>query len=250
MRIEYLLDACRRLEQAINRSLTQEVAQELEAGVGDVMLLGTPVQVHPAAEFARTFAAEHAADTQPLLLALRASLRSELLLGDLPSSAFVSLRIRPGGDTALDTAWVWREATESTRRSVIEDLDDLGEIERTNLNRLLGHAAGLGGTTKPNAAVAASAVQVERLLRELLTGGTDEDIKTLPMPQLASRALQLGLIDTKLADSINGLSTMRILAAMDQDRLTEARAAEFMSLATAIEYLLQIALRRRDSPQA
>jgi hypothetical protein len=162
----------------------------------------------------------------------------------------VSLRISPDGDTALATAWVWREATDSTRRSVIEDLEDLGEIERTNLNRFLGHASGLGGTTKPNAAVAASAVQVERLLRELLTGSTDEDIKTLPMPQLASRALQLGLVDTKLADSINGLSTMRILAAMDQDRLTEERAAEFTSLATAIEYLLQIALRRRDSPQA
>jgi hypothetical protein len=43
---------------------------------------------------------------------------------------------------------------------------------------------------------------------------------------------------------------MRIIAAMDQDRLTEQRAAEFTSLAAAIEYLLQIALRRKDSAQA
>lgn len=46
------------------------------------------------------------------------------------------------------------------------------------------------------------------------------------MPQLASRALQLGLIDAKLADSINGLSVMRMLAAMDQHELTEQRALE------------------------
>ena len=95
MRIEYLLDAYRRLERASNRPLTPEVAQGLEAAVGDVMLLGTPEQVQLAVDFARRFAAEHAADTQQLLLALRASLRGELLLGELPSSAFVSLRISP-----------------------------------------------------------------------------------------------------------------------------------------------------------
>ncbi len=177
-------------------------------------------------------------------MALRASLRGELLLGELLSSAFVSLRISPAGDTASGPARVWREAIESTRQSVTADLE---EVESTNLNRLLGQTTALGAVTKPDTAVAASAVRVERLLWELLAGSTDEDIKALPLPQFAIRALQLGLIDTKLADSINGLSVMRMLAAMDQDRLTEERAADFTTLATAIEYLLQTALRRRDS---
>ena len=86
--------------------------------------------------------------------------------------------------------------------------------------------------------VASSALQVERLLRELLDGSSAEDITRLALPQLASRAVQLGLIDAKLADSINGLSVMRILAAMDQDRLTEHQALEFATLAAAIETLL------------
>lgn len=245
MSVSYLLDAYRRLERASNRPLTSEVAGELEAAVADVMLLGTRDQAGLADDFARIFAAQHVADTQPLLLALRDSLRGELLLDALPQDAYISLRINADGDTASETAHIWRETTESTRRSVTADLD---EIESTNLNRLLGQTAAPGATTKPYAAVAASAVPVELLLRELLAGSTDEEVKTLPMPQLAIRALQLGLIDTKLADSINGLSVMRILAEMDHDRLTEARAAEFTTLAMAIEYLLQMALRRRASP--
>jgi hypothetical protein len=46
----------------------------------------------------------------------------------------------------------------------------------------------------------------------------------LTLPQLGIRAPQLGLIDTKLADAINGLAAMRLLAAMDQDKLTCERA--------------------------
>jgi len=78
-------------------------------------------------------------------------------------------------------------------------------------------------------------------LRELLAGNITEDIRDLPLQQLASRALQLGLIDAQLADSINGLGVMRLLAAMDQDRLTVSRASEFASLAMAITYLIDLA---------
>jgi hypothetical protein len=88
------------------------------------------------------------------------------------------------------------------------------------------------------------------MLRDLLAGHTNEDIRGLTLPQLANRALQSGLIDMKLADSLNGLSAMRLLAAMDQDKLTRERAGEFVSLATAVEYLLLIALRRQESANA
>jgi hypothetical protein len=104
MRIEYLLDAYRRLDRASNRVLTPETSRELEAALGDIMLLGSASQVDLAVEFVRKFASERSADSQPLLLELRNSLRQELLLSQLPSSAYISLRVdaeRARDDTAL-----------------------------------------------------------------------------------------------------------------------------------------------------
>lgn len=250
IRIQYLLDAYRRLEWASNRPVTSEIAHELEAAIGDVMLLGTPGQAALAAELSRRFAAEHVADTRPLLLALRDSLRSELLLGELPSSAYVSLRISPDGDTASDTAHVWRDTIQSARRSLEHELEAAGELPGVTVGELPALAAELVRNESPSAAVATSAAGVERTLHDLLAGHTAEDIRGLTLPQLANRALQAGLIDTKLADSMNGLAAMRLLAAMDQDKLTRERAGEFTSLATAIEYLLLIALRRQESANA
>jgi hypothetical protein len=251
MRIQYLLDAYRRLERASNRRLTPVIAAELEAAVGDVMLLGTARQAELAAEFSRKFATEHVANTRPLLLALRDSLRGELLLGELPSSAYVSLRISTDGDMASDTAHVWRDTILSARRSLEPELEAAGELPGVTVGELPDLAAAeLVHSESPSAAVAASAAGVERTLRDLLAGHTNEDIRGLTLPQLANRALQSGLIDTKLADSMNGLSAMRLLAAMDQDKLTRERAGEFVSLATAVEYLLLIALRRQESANA
>jgi hypothetical protein len=68
------------------------------------MLLGTADQVDLAVEFARKFATERVADSQPLLLELRNSLRQELLLSQLPSSAYISMRIAaeaPSNNAAL-----------------------------------------------------------------------------------------------------------------------------------------------------
>lgn len=45
---DYLLDAYRKLERASNRPLTPEVAAELEAAIGDVMLMGSSKQVEVA----------------------------------------------------------------------------------------------------------------------------------------------------------------------------------------------------------
>jgi hypothetical protein len=251
MRIQYLLDAYRRLERASNRPLTPEVAAELEAAIGDVMLLGSERQAALAAEFSRRFAAEHVADTRPLLLALRDSLRSELLLGELPPSVYVSLRISPDGETASDTAHVWRATILSARQSLGPELEAAGELPGVTVGELPELAAAeLVHNESPSAAVATSAAGVERTLRDLLAGRTADDILGLTLPQLANRALRAGLIDTKLADAMNGLSAMRLLAAMDQDKLTRERAAEFVSLATAIEYLLLIALRRQESANA
>jgi hypothetical protein len=242
MRINYLLDAYRRLDRASNRPLIAEISGELEAAISDVMLLGSPDQAKLAADFARAFAAEHEADAQPLLL--RDSLRRELLLGELPASSYVSLRVSTQGDTASATAHVWRETTDSTRRSVESELAEVGtarykDPEPAPGGQMPEPAPGIS----PSQAVATSAGQVERLLRTLLADHGSEDTSSLNMQQLASRALQSALIDAQLSDSINGLGVMRLLAAMDQDRLTPDRAAEFVTLSTAISYLIERAAR-------
>ena len=244
MRVSYLLDTYRRLDRASNRQLNPEYDRELEAAISDVMLLGSPHQAELAADLARGFAAGHIADARPLLLTLRNSLRRELLLGDLPSTSYVSLRVSSEGDTASATAHVWREAIDSTRQSIESELAAIGpalaehgepQARRTPLK--------LAPNVRPGQAVANSARNIEDLLRKLLVGHGTEDSAPLDMQQLASRALQSGLIDAPLADSINKLSLMHLLATMDQDRLTPERAAEFVNLSAVVAYLIESAGR-------
>jgi len=99
--------------------------------------------------------------------------------------------------------------------------------------------ARLAETVSPTAAVAASTQLVEHALRERLHGATTEDLRALNLAQLASRALELKVIDDQLADSLSGFSVMRLLAATEQERLDHAKAAEFTNLATALLYLLK-----------
>jgi len=76
LRVQYLLEAYRRLEtRSNNPELDWRV---IESAIADIQLLGSPTQV----ELARTFAVEMAehgsAKLDPLLYDLRASLRAEL----------------------------------------------------------------------------------------------------------------------------------------------------------------------------
>lgn len=242
MRIDYLLDAYRRLDRAANRPLTATTAQDIEAAVSDMMLLGTPKQAKLADQFARTFTADGAAEARPLLVDLRASLRRELRLEELPPT-YSSLRVTAHGDSLLDHARVWRETSQITRRSVDTELASQ-EMPADYAAAFPAEMAELAVTASPSAAVAASYQRVERALRELLAGTTTEDFSALNLAQLANRALELKLIDPQLADTLNGLSVMRLLAAMDQERTDLSRATEFSGLAAAALYLLDIASRR------
>jgi hypothetical protein len=242
MRINYLLDAYRRLDRASNRQLDAQTSLELEAAISDVMLLGSPDQAELAANFAKAFAAEHIADAQPLLLALRNSLRRELLLGDLPPTSYVSLRVTPEGDTVSATAQIWREATDRTRRSVESSLAEIETAQDFQHEWPIQQALPeLAPNVSPGQAVADSAQRVEQLLRKLLAEHGVANTSTLSMQQLASRALQSRLIDAQLADSINSLGWMYQLAKMDEDRLTGQRAAAFVSLSDVIASLIELA---------
>lgn len=84
LRVQYLIEAYRRLEFAGNRSLNKESAVDFERAVADIQLFGTPAQVKLAQEFAIGFAAKKTHPLDPLLTELRQELRRELKLEAVP----------------------------------------------------------------------------------------------------------------------------------------------------------------------
>jgi hypothetical protein len=141
-------------------------------------------------------------------------------------------------------AHVWREAIDSTRRSVESGLTEVGMARDKRPEPLPDdQVPELGPNISPSQAVARSVGKIDGLLRKLLADHGAIDTSSLNMRQLASRALQGALIGAELADSINGLDIMRLLAEMDQDRLTPQRATEFVNLSTVIVYLIELVAR-------
>ena len=86
LRVEYLIEAYRRLEFAGNRPLTNDVATEFEKAVADIQLFGTPRKVELAQAFALGFAEKGTHSLDPLLNELRQELRKELNLESVEPS--------------------------------------------------------------------------------------------------------------------------------------------------------------------
>ena len=246
MRINYLLDAYRRLDGASNRQLAEATARDLEAAISDIILLGSPHQARLAEDFARMFAAERDADTQPILQDLRQSLRKELLLERLPTASYVSLRLDLHGDRVSEQSRIWRETAQTTRQAVSTELDRQ-RIASPQPGMPPADPAAPAEQSFPSATIDTSAQQVERALAALIGDPVSESVPALSLDHLTSRALQLGLIDAKLAESLNGLSVMHLLARTGPHRPTESQAAEFASLSISILYLLGVAARARNS---
>ena len=80
LRVQYLIEAYRRLEGASNKRTDQKVTPAIESAIADIQLLGTGEQVALAREFAVGFAKEGTASVEPLLVSLRRDLRAELRL--------------------------------------------------------------------------------------------------------------------------------------------------------------------------
>ena len=84
LRVQYLLDAYRRLEGAANRQdPTEDDERALESAIADIQLLGSPEQVHRARQFALEFASTGQASLDRVLEGLRLELRKELALRPL-----------------------------------------------------------------------------------------------------------------------------------------------------------------------
>lgn len=86
LRVQYLIEAYRRLEFASNRPLINEVVPEFEKALADIQLFGTPKQVALAQSFALGFAEKGTHPLDPLLNELRQELRKELNLESVQPS--------------------------------------------------------------------------------------------------------------------------------------------------------------------
>jgi hypothetical protein len=81
LRVQYLIDAYRRLATATNRTETDAAYfAELDSALVDVQLFGSNDQIASAQEFARQLAERRAAQLDKLLSSLRHDLRKELKL--------------------------------------------------------------------------------------------------------------------------------------------------------------------------
>lgn len=95
-RVDYLVEAYRRLVDGANRENTTDVQrQNIEAALSDIMLLGESKEVEAARRFMVLMADDQGADLNPVIKALRSSLRQELGLPELPLPAPYNLRFRP-----------------------------------------------------------------------------------------------------------------------------------------------------------
>jgi hypothetical protein len=84
LRVQFLIDAYRRLEYVSNREPSPECAAEMERAIADIQLFGSPPHVAMAQSFATEFASKRTASLDSLLAQLRQSLRHELRLEPVP----------------------------------------------------------------------------------------------------------------------------------------------------------------------
>lgn len=95
-RVQYLMEAWRRLESASNRS-DDSRSGDLEAAIADIQLFGNPRQIELAQKFVGDFADTGRANLDELLNDLRQDLRKELRLETVPKN-MKYLRIIPNSN--------------------------------------------------------------------------------------------------------------------------------------------------------
>lgn len=104
-RVAFLLDAYRKLIDASERDVLSPARRDcLEAAIADIMLLGGRAEIEAAHRFEVEFAETGGASLDPVIRALRDSLRSELGMEVVTLPSPYNLRVhlagdeRPGGD--------------------------------------------------------------------------------------------------------------------------------------------------------
>lgn len=79
-RIEYLVEAFRRLAKAMHHPRLYEVAEEVQSAVADIQLFGSKDQIVRVESFVKELSANQEASLDELLTELRNDLREELRL--------------------------------------------------------------------------------------------------------------------------------------------------------------------------
>lgn len=93
-RIQYLVEAFRRLGKANHHPRLHEIADELQSAITDIQLFGTEEQIRKVIAFAKTLTENGAAPMDDLLFSLREDLRKELKLPPTKEHIWC-LRIEP-----------------------------------------------------------------------------------------------------------------------------------------------------------
>ena len=92
MRISYLINAFRRIEDSVNRTDPDKLFL-LESAIADIQLFGTKKQIELSIKSANDLAKNRQADNKPLLMDLRNDLRNELGLEPVTDVEWCFLRI-------------------------------------------------------------------------------------------------------------------------------------------------------------
>lgn len=93
-RIEYLVEAFRRLAKAVHHPRLYEVAEDVQSAVADIYLFGSEDQIVRVESFVKDLSANQEASLDELLDALRNDLRKELRLSSVDRRIWW-LRIEP-----------------------------------------------------------------------------------------------------------------------------------------------------------
>lgn len=229
LRVTYLLEAYRRLEDALHRNDPERSHPKWESAIADIQLLGSPEQVRLARTFALGMAVAHTAPLDALINDLRQSLRIELRLPPA-GKPVVYLRFQNGGPQVFD------QTLATTAQDVEEAKVEGAAILPPDALRLLERDVQLSQYT---GSIVLAWNGLETLLRNRLAPTVTETSKLGSM-RLLDLALQQKVITDVQYRSLRGLNAMRNLAVHGQREVGVEQATEFLTLAEAITTVLEI----------
>lgn len=231
LRVTYLLEAYRKLEDTANRSDSERTWPLFESAIADIQLLGSPAQVELARRFVLDMAQRQTASLDPLVNDLRHSLRREL---ELPQIRETVVYLRFAGNEAVS----FDRALSATIRSVDDAKMELAAVAPPGERKLLEPQVSTGSQAFQ---IVQAWMELESLLRARLEHMNVGEISKLGAVPLLDTALKVGAITDVQGRSLRGLNAMRNLAIHGRDTEVDAeRVREFVNLADAMKVVLEI----------
>lgn len=231
MRIAYLLEAYRKLEDASNRDDPERTWPKFESAIADIQLLGSPEQVALARSFALDMAQHSTAPLDPLVNDLRRSLREELELLPVKENV-VYLRIGKKGVVRFG------QTLSATIRNVDDAKAEGAALAPPTSRKRLEEREVIGEHT---AQIVQAWEGLERIVRDKLSRMGEPDAASLSAAALLTAAHEAGVLTDAQQRSLRGLNTMRNLAVHGREADVDAeRTEDFLALADAMKVVLEI----------